>query len=68
MRYDFDKITDRRGSGSMKWDAAGDPEVIPMWVGDMDFPAPPAVTEALRQRVDHGVFGYAMVPPPTTSQ
>lgn len=63
MRYDFDKITDRRGSGSMKWDAAGDPEVIPMWVGDMDFPAPPAVTEALRQRVDHGVFGYAMVPP-----
>lgn len=47
----------------MKWDAAGDPEVIPMWVGDMDFPAPPAVTEALRQRVDHGVFGYAMVPP-----
>ena len=41
MRYDFDKITDRRGSGSMKWDAAGDPEVIPMWVGDRIFPLRP---------------------------
>lgn len=62
MDYDFDKVVNRRGSGSMKWDEAADPDVLPMWVGDMDFPAPPAVVEALRRRVEHGVFGYAMVP------
>lgn len=49
----------------MKWSAPGRPggeDVIPMWVADMDFEAPPAVVEALRRRADHGVFGYPAVP------
>lgn len=63
MTYDFDKIVNRRGTGSMKWDEAEDPEVIPMWVGDMDFPTLPAITDALKERVTHGVFGYTLVGP-----
>lgn len=62
MRYDFDAVVNRRGSGSVKWDAIKADDVIPMWVGDMDFPAFPAIIDALRQRVAHGVFGYAQVP------
>ncbi|MDE6439159.1 MAG: aminotransferase class I/II-fold pyridoxal phosphate-dependent enzyme, partial [Muribaculaceae bacterium] len=58
---EFDKVTDRRGSGSYKWDSAPDPEVIPLWVADMDFPTAPVVREALRRRVEHGVFGYTLV-------
>lgn len=62
MTYDFDAPLERAGTDSLKWakyagrDAAAD--VIPLWVADMDFAAPPAVLEALRRRVDHGVFGY----------
>jgi cystathionine beta-lyase len=67
MPFDFDRITDRRGTWSMKWDLAerklGVPDVIPMWVADMDFPAPPAVVEALTARAAHGIYGYAMTPP-----
>ncbi|MBM3304635.1 MAG: pyridoxal phosphate-dependent aminotransferase [Candidatus Aminicenantes bacterium] len=62
----FDKVVDRGATESMKWGAArrpGDEDVIPMWVADMDFEAPPAVVEALRRRADHGVFGYPSVPP-----
>ena len=58
----FDTIVRRRGSGSMKWDAAADDDVIPMWVADMDFAAAPAIREALRRRVEHGVYGYEQVP------
>jgi cystathionine beta-lyase len=65
--FDFDAVIERAGSDSTKWAkyAARDPDVIPLWVADMDFAAPPAVIEALRQRVDHGVFGYNQ---PTPSQ
>ena len=52
--YDFDKTPDRRGSGSYKWDSTSD-GVIPLWVADMDFPTAPAVIDALRRRVEHGV-------------
>ncbi len=52
---------DRRGSGAFKWDLAGADE-IPMWVADMDFAVAPAITAALRRRVDHPVFGYTGVP------
>lgn len=62
MRYDFDEIIDRRGSNSVKWDECADPEVIPMWVADMDFKAAPFILDAVRRRVDHGVFGYTHVP------
>ncbi len=64
MHYDFDDIIDRRGSGSLKWDRYAEGDVIPMWVADMDFPAPPAVISALRQFVETGVFGYAVPPEP----
>ena len=62
MTYDFDGIIPRRGSNSIKWDGAEDDGVLPMWVADMDFRAVPAVTEALRRRVEHGIFGYTRVP------
>jgi len=62
MNYDFDTIRDRRGTCSSKWDrrkkAVGVPDVLPMWVADMDFASPPPVVEALRERVEHGIFGY----------
>ena len=59
MKYDFDKLTDRKGVGSLKWDV---PEgELPMWVADMDFEAAPEIVEALRARVDHGIFGYSVV-------
>lgn len=61
MRYDFDSVTPRRGTLSYKWDSA--PEgVLPMWVADMDFKTAPAIIDALRRRVDNGIFGYTRVP------
>jgi cystathionine beta-lyase len=53
----FDKILNRRSSESAKWNCF-DEDVLPMWVADMDFQAPPAVIEALQKRIDHGIFGY----------
>lgn len=61
MKYDFDKITDRRATNSYKWDSAPD-GVLPMWVADMDFRTAPAVIDALQKRVAHGIFGYTRVP------
>ncbi len=58
MSWDFDTVVDRRGTGSDKWDAYAGRDVVPMWVADMDFRAPPPLLEALHRRVDHGVFGY----------
>lgn len=62
MRYDFDKHTDRRGTNCVKWDSATDKDVLPMWVADMDFQTAPVITDALRKRIDHGIFGYTRVP------
>ncbi|MDR1380345.1 MAG: pyridoxal phosphate-dependent aminotransferase [Tannerella sp.] len=62
MKYDFDEIVPRRNSNSCKWDSAGDGDVLPMWVADMDFRTAPPVIAALAKRVRHGVFGYAKVP------
>lgn len=61
MKYDFDEIIERRGTGSVKWDESPSADVIPMWVADMDFKAAPAILEAIRKRAEHGVFGYALV-------
>lgn len=58
--FDFDKIVDRRESNSYKWDIA-DGE-LPMWVADMDFETAPAIKKALQTRVNHGIFGYNIVP------
>ena len=61
MTYDFDTPIDRSGTYSLKWEEAGD--ALPMWVADMDFQTAPVIREALRRRVEHGVFGYSIVPP-----
>jgi len=62
MKYDFDRIIDRRGTYSIKYNptARGKPaDVLPLWVADMDFSIPPCVAEALEERVRHGIFGYS---------
>ena len=65
--YDFDEMVPRRGSNCIKWDArppfgSGSDDIIPLWVADMDFKAAPCIIDALRRRVEHGVFGYVSVP------
>lgn len=62
MKYNFDEIVPRRGTNSYKWDSAQAEDVLPMWVADMDFRTAPPVVEALRKRVEHGIFGYTKVP------
>lgn len=62
MRYDFDEIVNRRGTNSVKWDEVKEEGVIPMWVADMDFKAAPCILKALKKRIEHGVFGYTIVP------
>jgi len=54
----FDRVVERRGTDSIKWSLFDD-DVLPMWVADMDFPSPEAIIDALRERTDHGIFGYA---------
>ena len=65
-RFDFDKIIDRSGSGAIKSDAVekvfGKPGLTPMWVADMDFETPEFIIEALKQRLEHPVFGYTAEP------
>lgn len=62
MEYDFDRVVNRMNTDSAKWDAVesvfGSSEVLPMWVADMDFPVARPITEALKNRVDHEVYGY----------
>src|SRR4029453_17246172 len=57
MEPDFDRVIDRRNTDSNKWQKYP-PDVLPMWVADMDFPSPPVVVDALRRRVEQGFFGY----------
>jgi len=54
----FATCPDRRGTGSEKWDRWQGRDVLPLWVADMDFAAPEVVLDAIRARVNHGVFGY----------
>lgn len=62
MHYDFDKIINRKGTSSVKWDyldrVFGNSGVMPMWVADMDFEAPQPVIDAVVKRARHGVYGY----------
>jgi cysteine-S-conjugate beta-lyase len=58
--FDFNHPIDRRYSDSLKWNRYLGKDILPLWVADMDFAAPPAVINALHQRVNHGVFGYGM--------
>lgn len=57
--YDFDKLTNRLGTGSLKWDV--NEGQLPMWVADMDFETAPEIIQALQKRIEHGVFGYQNV-------
>jgi cystathionine beta-lyase len=59
---DFDTKIDRSNTGSEKWDKYHGRDIIPLWVADMDFRSPPAVIEALHERIEHGVFGYTHAP------
>ena len=65
--YDFDRVIDRRGTDCVKFDFAvehGLPaDVLPLWVADMDFQAPPEVLQALHRQMDHGIFGYSDTKP-----
>ncbi len=56
-RYDFDTSISRRDTNCVKWDWV-EPDVLPLWVADMDFPAPPEVVSALEETLEHGIFGY----------
>ncbi|PTN09280.1 MalY/PatB family protein [Mangrovibacterium marinum] len=62
MQYNFDEIIIRKESNSYKWDSNPAPDILPLWVADMDFKTAPAIVEALARRVQHAVFGYAKVP------
>ncbi|MBQ4230622.1 MAG: aminotransferase class I/II-fold pyridoxal phosphate-dependent enzyme, partial [Salinivirgaceae bacterium] len=66
MKYDFDKIIDRTGSGDLKHcvlqQRYGRADLLPLWVADMDFATPPFITEALRKRLEHSLFGYTVTP------
>ncbi len=62
MKYDFDRVCERRGTDCVKWDAVpfvfGGRDVLPMWVADMDFPVAAPIAEALRKRAEHEFYGY----------
>jgi cystathionine beta-lyase len=58
-RYNFDTVPERRGTDSQKWQKYAGRDVLPLWVADMDFVSAPPILKALRERVDHGIFGYA---------
>ncbi len=61
-KYNFDQLIDRKNTNSIKVDSLkdvfGSENLIPLWVADMDFLSPPEITEAMKQRVEHGIFGY----------
>ena len=66
MKYDFDKIIDRRGSGAIKTDILkniyGRDDLTALWVADMDFETPPFITDELSRRLEHSLYGYTAEP------
>lgn len=60
MKYDFDTVTDRKNTNSLKWDVAENE--LPMWVADMDFKTAPEIISAIEKRVQNGIFGYSIIP------
>lgn len=65
-QYDFDKVVDRRGTGALKLDVLqeryGRSDLLPLWVADMDFETPHFITDALKKRLEHSLFGYTVIP------
>ena len=70
MTFNLEKVVNRKDSYSVKWDETtaffGREDVLPMWVADMDFQAPPSVNEAFRKRIEHGIYGYTSIPTSTS--
>lgn len=66
MTYNFDKTIDRHGTGALALDVLqeryGRPDLTPLWVADMNFETPDFITDALRRRLDHSLYGYTVVP------
>jgi cystathionine beta-lyase len=66
MKYDFDKVISRQGTGALKLDVLqeryGDANLLPLWVADMDFETPAFITDALKERLNHSIFGYTVEP------
>ncbi|MCL1912260.1 MAG: pyridoxal phosphate-dependent aminotransferase [Leptospirales bacterium] len=66
MKYDFDKLNERKGTCSFKWDSLeasyGDASLLPLWVADMDFQSPREVIDAVTERARHGIYGYSFIP------
>jgi cystathionine beta-lyase len=66
MLYNFDELIDRTGTDSYKYDARkryfGNPDVLPMWVADMDFRTPDFIVGAMKKRLEHEIFGYTLKP------
>jgi cystathionine beta-lyase len=66
MKYDFDRIIERKGTGALKYDALkeryGRDDLLPLWVADLDFETPNFITDAIRKRLDHSLFGYTITP------
>ena len=64
MAYDFETIFDRTSKNSTKWSTMksrkGSNDLIPLWIADMDFPAPPEVVEAIKERAAHQIYGYTV--------
>ena len=60
--YDFDRVIDRKGTSSLKFDFGkerkGRDDLLPLWVADMDFALPGEILSVLKKRIDHGIFGY----------
>lgn len=61
MKYNFDEIIDRKYTDAIKWESSS-PDILPMWIADMDFKTAPEIIEALQNRISHGVFGYTQTP------
>ena len=66
MAYDFDKIIDRSGTNALKYSVLkeryGRDDLLPLWVADLDFETPDFITDALRKRLEHSLFGYTTTP------
>ena len=66
MKYDFDKLVDRTGSNDVKHEELqtiwGRTDLLPLWVADMDFETPAFITDALKKRLEHSLFGYTKEP------
>lgn len=62
MKYNFDKLTSRLGTDCVKWDEMDHPDMLPMWVADMDFETAPCVAEAVQRRAAQPIYGYGLVP------